>query len=481
MDTSPIGHEPAPAIARAFARWAARLRFEDLPDAVVDKVKAIVLMAGHAVLLGHADHEAAALAALVREEEGRPDGATVLAGPGGKASRQGATLANAFLMEASGLFDSYRMITHPGPALVAAALVNAELGSRRGRDVVVALAAGYEFTCRLADDYVPSVSARGFRPAPIFAVMGAAVVAGLLIGLDEDRLLTAIAIAANCASGLNESARARSVEVSLHDPNAARQGVFAAVMASRTARPAAERIIEGEAGFLRAYAGSSTGRLAYAFTGPLQRDVGAITRDLGTTFRLMDVMFRMYPTAGYNQPVIELMGELRHTHDLDPAEIREVVVQLNYLEATYPSPEFPREDWQTPRVDSTQFYAACVAVHGRYPQVGEDAAPSASPALSDDPRVLEFMRTRVRLAPQYDYPMFSPGIVVRTTDGRELSGHYPYARMAWDFAGLAARLQRSRAALGGRAALADRLAGIVADLHALDGVAPLIELLRASG
>jgi len=42
----------ADSISRQFARWAAGLRYEDLPPAVVDKVKALAL---HALTLAMAD------------------------------------------------------------------------------------------------------------------------------------------------------------------------------------------------------------------------------------------------------------------------------------------------------------------------------------------------------------------------------------------------------------------------------------------
>jgi NAD(P)-dependent dehydrogenase (short-subunit alcohol dehydrogenase family) len=112
-----------------------------------------------------------------------------------------------------------------------AALAQAELEGRSGRDLVVALVAGYELVCRLADDFIPSTAARGFRPSPLYATLGAALSCAVLMGLDEDRLVTAIALATHFASGLNEGPRVGANELLIHEPQAARNGVFAAVMA----------------------------------------------------------------------------------------------------------------------------------------------------------------------------------------------------------------------------------------------------------
>src|SRR5688572_26101259 len=114
------------SISRQFARWTAGLRYEDLPATVVDKVKALVLHASTSAVLGAELEGARHIVDLTFAEEGKPGGAPVL-GYAQTATRIGATFANAELMHASNLFDSYRMLTHPGPVLVSAALVNAAL------------------------------------------------------------------------------------------------------------------------------------------------------------------------------------------------------------------------------------------------------------------------------------------------------------------------------------------------------------------
>src|SRR5712692_5015597 len=100
----------ADSISRQFARWAANLRYEDLPAEVVDKVKALMLHALAGAVLGAPTAHAKEAVHLTRAEEGKPDGATILT-DGGKASRIGATFANSELIHSSLLFDSYRMLT----------------------------------------------------------------------------------------------------------------------------------------------------------------------------------------------------------------------------------------------------------------------------------------------------------------------------------------------------------------------------------
>ena len=430
-----------PSTSRQFARWAAHLQYADLPAPVVDKVKALILHALTGGVLGAHSSHAQNIVRWTLAEEAKSDGATVFHSAQ-KATRIGAAFANSELIHASNLFDSYRMLTHPGPVLVPAALAHAELEKKSGKDLIVALAAGYELVCRLADDFIPSTAARGFRPSPIFSTLGAALVSGKLLDLDEDGLVAAIALAANFASGLNEGPRVGGNELLIHEPQATRNGVFAGMMAREGHIKGAEYSLEGEAGFYNAFTGSSTGVLTYSFTGQKSVDLASITAGLGRDFKLLSFMFRLYPCAGYNQAVIELMREMKLLHGFHPDDIEEVQVAMNWIETLYPSPEFPRfSDWQLPRAgETTHYFAAYAAVHGAFPVVGGLRPGSAIGDPMRDPKALAFME-RVKLVPQKERPMFSPAITVRMKNGKRHEGNYAYERMAWGFNQLVSRLQ----------------------------------------
>lgn len=469
----------APSISRQFARWAAKLQFQDLPPQVVDKVKALLLHALAGGVLGSASPSARRLVALTLAEEGKPDGASVFNGPR-KASRIGAAFANAELIHASFLFDSYRMLTHPGPVLVPAALANAELEGRSGRELIVALALGYEFVSRLADDFIPSTAARGFRPSPIYCTLGAALVSGKLMGLSEDALVTTIALAANFASGLNEGPRAGGNDLLMHEPQAARNGVFAAMMARAGNIKGTEQVIEGPAGFYNAFTGSSAGRLSYSFKGQDAVDMASITQGLGQQFKMLSLMYRVYPCPGYNQPVIELVGEVTRRHALAPDDIEAIEVAMNRIETLYPSPAFPRfADWQQPRAgETTHFFAAYAAVHGGFPVAGTSGRFPFGEHLLHDAQVLALM-ARVRLVPQDERAMFSPAVTLRMKDGTVHEGSYPYERMVWSFDQLAGRLSACVAGFPTGQAGLDGIARIARHADELTTVQALFEEMKA--
>ena len=442
----------SPSLSRQFARWAHSLRFADLPEPVRDKARAFLLHALTGAAIGHSSRSARHVVELALAEEGKPDGASVFHSRQ-RASRIGAAFANSEWIHASSMFDSYRMLNHPGPVIIPAALACAEMERRSGSDLLVAIVAGYEFICRLTDDFIPSTAARGFRPSPVFATLGAALSCGLLLGLDEDGLVSAIALAANFASGLNEGPRTGGNELMIHEPHAARNGVFAAVMARAGHVKGSETSLEGPAGFYNAFIGNAEGDLSYSFTGQTHSEPRHIADGLGREFKLLSFMFRMYPCAGYNQPVIELMRELREAHALSPDRISRIRVAMNTIETLYPSPLFPRfPDWQTPRAgETTHYFAAYTAVHGAYPVAGGQP-PAGAARKGIDPAAAAFM-SRVELVPEPLRPMFSPAITVEMRDGSVVRADYPYERMIWDFDKLALRLQDCLPGIaGGRSA-----------------------------
>src|SRR5579862_3170478 len=126
------------------AKWASSLTYEAIPEAVRAYCKDLLLdalacaMAGHA---GEETHQMAALAsALAQSQE------TSVIG-GDRLSLAGATLLNGYLITAVTMCDAHRAtMTHIAPEVLPPALAIAERDDLSGRDLLVALAAGFEVT-----------------------------------------------------------------------------------------------------------------------------------------------------------------------------------------------------------------------------------------------------------------------------------------------------------------------------------------------
>src|SRR5258706_8816504 len=172
------------SMSRALAGFVAKLRYEDLPAAVVDRAKGVTLQALASALVAH-DMAASrdALALMQEEEKGGAGVATVLC-RGTKLTKAGAAFVNAEMIFAGGKWDTFRMLTHPGTAILPAALVAAEVSGASGKAFLTGVAAAYEVMERMAAEFIPTVMARGFHASPVFGIFVAAISAAKIGGLN---------------------------------------------------------------------------------------------------------------------------------------------------------------------------------------------------------------------------------------------------------------------------------------------------------
>ena len=431
------------ALARTYARFVAGLDYSQLPAGAVDKLKASLLHATFVSLIGAQTAHGKAAIELVKEEEASPSGATVLT-DGARATRSGAAFANSKLMHATNQTDSYRMLIHPGPCIIPAALASAEISGASGAELLTAMAAGYEVEARIAGDFIPSTQARGFRCSPVYGTLGSAVATAKLLGLDEDQTVTALALACTFAGGTTEGPRVSGREMLYHEPNATRSGIMAALLARENLR-GSETCLEGDAGFYNAFVGNNRGELPYTFSfnppgdgGPGRTDLAATVAGLGERWELMHITPKIYPTAGYNCPVIELTTRMRAAHDIAPESIESIAVEMNWLETTYPSPAFPNTDRRMPGVGSTHYFTAYTWVHGSYPPLRQRLDPGIDSADFD--RQVMALQERVSVEGQRTRGSFAPRITVRTQSGDEISDEFTGDELKWDFATTSARI-----------------------------------------
>ena len=468
-----------PSIARQFARWAANLQYDDLPANVVDHVKGILLHGTTGAVLGIPTAQAKPMVALIKVEEARADGASIF-GENTKVTRVGAAWANQEIMYGDHFEDSYG-IMHPGPALIAAALANAELEERNGKELITALTAGYEFTCRLSHDFIITLPSNGFQPGPVFLPMGAAMIAGKLMGLDEEGLMRTIWLAANYASGLNEGGYRG-------DRQAARSGVFAAMEARANPGyfPVVEQVLEGKTGFYKAFTGSNSGQLIHAFTEALQVDLASITAGLGQEYRTANVQFKIYPTGGYVESIINLMAEMRQQHQINPDDVATVVVAKPWWETLYPdwyasggAAELEASDWNTPHLGGMHFVAAYALVNGGYPvQGGTSLSPNGIEPRQDQ-RVIDFMNAHVTLVQEKNREMHSAGAVITMKNGTVYEGEYPYKRLLMTFDQLVARHQEVLPSYSFGKAGMDAVVETIRGADRLTSVDPIFQVMKA--
>ena len=472
-------------LAVRLGTFVADLQFEDLPPPVIDKAKALV---NHAVTVAMASSNAAPVAmarravvleeGLGRKRVGPGQGATIWV-DGSRATRVGAAFANAVAIAVNNQCDSYHMLTHPGVLIVSAGIATAEGIGRNGRDLLTALVAGYEVQCRCARDFIPSTPAHGFRASPVYGILGCAATIAKLLKLDCEQTIHAIAIAAGFAGSLIEGQRTGARDSHFAEAQAARNGIWAANLAAQGFQGPATAL-EGAGGFYHAFTGSSKGDLSYTFTGPPKAEFDDIVAALGERWEVLDVKFKIYPTPGFNQPVIWLASEMVADHDLVADDMKAVTLEMNYLETLYPSPRFP----QPPAADGdrfgrTGFMLAYTLANGDYPVLEsniEHAGDAGAAVDTEQLARIAALRSKTEIIGVVGRNCFAPRLTVTLRDGRRLTKEYDGRELMWDFAKDAGILRRFIPGLPITSERYDRLVETIANLDAAESVDDTVRL-----
>ncbi len=463
--TAPYNPErdvPHPTLSRQLARWAAALRYEDLPAEVTDRARGVTLQALSSLRLGSERPEGKDAVGLGTEDEGGVRSGATSRVSGGLASRGGAACANSEMTLAGGKWDTFRgLLTHPGTSIIPSAVVAAESAGASGKEFFAGIVAGYEVMERMAADFIPTVMARGFHASPVFGIFGAAVASAKILRFTEDQINNAIGLCVNLAGGNLESA-------GLREGIAARNAMLAVALA-KLGHPGGETALEGEAGFYHAYAGNNRGELTYSFTGELRTSLGKIPAKLGQEWMFLETLYRVYSVSGYNLAHIDVTAKLCEEHNIRYQDVDRVEAVVNWLETQYPSPAFPtrREDATTPaKVGSTRYYTAYGVVKRGFPMLA---------GTPDPPEVLDLMK-RVTIIPSQDMALFAPRITIFTKDGKSYSRQATGREFIWDFDEEVRRIRAVAPGLPIPAARYDQNIGVCRELEKQERADKLVRL-----
>ena len=302
--------------AEALADFAAGLRLADLPSTVIDSVLDRVVDTVGLCIAGARGETAPMVRSLVEEWAGPPL-ATVV-GMRRKAPAASAALVNG--TAAHGLdFDDTHLpsVVHPSACLVPAVLAQAEEVGADGATVIVALAAGYEVLTRLAmAQYDPVLRnsvffEHGLHATSILGTVAAAVACARVRGLDAERTLHALAIAASMGSGIIEANRSGGNVKPFHCGWAAHGAVIAArlAMAGVTGPPT---VLDGRFGLFAAYCHGNW-------------HAEALTDQLGTRWNGPAIFFKPYPCNHFTHTVVDAAVALR-SRGLRPDDVARVTI-----------------------------------------------------------------------------------------------------------------------------------------------------------
>ena len=425
------------SLSRQLAQWVVRLRYDDLPPAVVDRAKGVTLHSLASVLLGSQTSSGQqAVQLIIAEEDGVKNGATIMA-DGTTATKGGAAFANAEMAMSGGKLDSFQMLTHPGTSILPGAFVGAETSGASGREFLTGVVAGYEVMERLASDFIPTVMSRGFHAGPVFGIFGPAIAAAKMLDLTEDEVNSTIALCVHLAAGNLEGPR--NGGTALREGAAVRNAMLAVALA-KSGHVGGDTTLEGDAGFYHAYTGNNKGLLSQSFVGKTHTSLEKITEGLGQDWMFLETLYRIYSTAGYNIAHVDVSAQLCIEHDIKYEDVERVEAVVNWMETQYPSPVFPsRIETSEARPGSTPYYTAYGVGQRGFPVLRSQQMGVADGG-GDPPEVLDLMK-RVKIIPSHEMTLFGPRITVFTKDGKSYTKQSTGREFMWDFEEEARRIR----------------------------------------
>jgi 2-methylcitrate dehydratase PrpD len=302
----------APPVTRMLAKFVATHPSRGWSDDVEREAHRTLLnWVGCAV--GAARHESveAALAAIAMLE---PSAQATVLGRSGKLDMASAALVNGISSHTFDFDDTHlKTIIHPAGPVAPALLALAEVTKASGRQVIDALVLGIDVACRVGNMMYPDHYDRGWHITGSTGMLGAAAGCARLLGLDEERTMMALGIAASQPVGVRE--QFGTMTKPFHPGGAARAGLMSALLA-KNGFTASSKAIEAPRGF--------------AQTVSTKNDWNEISDELGRRFEISFNTYKPFACGIVIHPTIDAATQLRDK-DVKAEHVERIELRVHSL------------------------------------------------------------------------------------------------------------------------------------------------------
>lgn len=281
------------------ANWIADLEYDDLPQRTREVVRSALLDTVGAGVFGYGTPWAQIVLAWARRGAAPGTGEARVWGEARPSLRTAdAALVNGTATHACEFDDTHYARLHGGAVVIPAAIAIAEKFDRGGRELVTAIAAGYEVMVRssLALN-PPAARSRGWHITGVCGTFGAAAASASLLKLSAEQTAWALGLAGSQSSGLWAFNADGTMSKRLHPGKAAHSGVLAAELAQLNFTGPTQIYEAVDGGVLRAFSDAS--------------DPAPLTKDLGAVYHLDQNSIKPYSCCGANHAYIDAALELR--------------------------------------------------------------------------------------------------------------------------------------------------------------------------
>ena len=312
--------DPVSPMMVKLSGYMARAVSKPLPATVVEKTKHHIADTIAAIVSGAQLLPGKKAIGFVRSQGGVKE-ATIM-GTKLVTSAIHAAFANGMSAHADETDDSHQAgLFHPGCGVVPAAWATAERLRSSGKDLIRAVALGYDIGARInmALGGVKFLHA-GHSSHTFGSLFGGSAAAGALLHLDAARMRHLLAYTAQQASGIS---------CWMRDPDHIEKAFDFGGMPSRNAVYAATMVEQGFTGVEDPFSG--TRNLWMAYDGNV--DTSHVTRELGKTYEIMRSNIKKWSVGSPIQPALDAASNLIAKHGVKAERIERVLVQVQDSES----------------------------------------------------------------------------------------------------------------------------------------------------
>ena len=299
------------------ARFASGLKYEDIPAPVIQRAKDTLADTLACAIYGSTLPWSQMMTHYC-EETGKDGLSQILAASGKRLEPGSAALANGAFTHAFELDNLTKPNSgsHPGATVFIPLLALAQARRASGRDLITAFVAGTEVMIRIGRATLHSQEEHGFHAPGTTGPFGSAAACARLMGLDALQTAHALGLAASCASGLLEFAKAGNGAMvkRMHMGRAAQAGVMAANL-SHKGFTGPESALEGSFGFLNVFCP--------------EHDFDQLTLNLGQDWLTLTTMHKRYACHITAHTPVESAVALRNEFQFKAEDIEQITIECN--------------------------------------------------------------------------------------------------------------------------------------------------------
>lgn len=393
---------------KSLAAWACHLDLGTIPLTVKHAaVRSLYNYLGCAI--GGSQHPAVEKAYATFEPFFGPSSSTIYGHSGARRTdAQHASLLNGIASHVHDYDDTHlATIIHPTGPVASALLAYAEYrGNISGEDLLCALVAGIETSCKIGLAVWPSHYDIGWHITSSTGSIGAAVGVGKLMKLDEERMAHAIGLAAVQVIGLREMFG--SDTKSFHPGRAAQSGFLAALMAEK-GYTSSLQALEAKRGWANVVAGGGMPKLDHYLA------------ELGEKWEIEANAFKPFPCGIVCHPAIDGCIQLHdgmQSMDFAVGEIQKVEVRVHPLAIELTSKRRPKDGLEG---KFSVFHGCAVGL-----LYGKAGPAQYSDAIVIDPNVVR-LRDKVEATSDEDVGADEAHLQIHFAGGQRLAKHVKHA------------------------------------------------------